>query len=121
MMPSPPRFDAALLQRHDRPGPRYTSYPSAPQFSSDFTLAELRDYARRSNAPAAQRPLSLYLHIPFCFSPCFYCGCNRLVSRDALRGERYAERLLREIELMAPLFAPGREVVHTGAAPARPP
>jgi len=63
-MHEPARFDAALLRRHDRPGPRYTSYPSAPRFSSDFRLADLGDHARLSNASPVKRPLSLYLHIP---------------------------------------------------------
>jgi oxygen-independent coproporphyrinogen-3 oxidase len=106
-----PKFDAALLGRHDRPGPRYTSYPSAPQFTPDFRPADLIESARLSNTPQSRRPLSLYLHIPFCFSPCFYCGCNRLITRDVARGDRYAERLLSEIERMAPLFDSEREVV----------
>ena len=103
--------DAALLRRYDRPGPRYTSYPTAPQFSAAFGSAELAAYAARSNALPGERPLSLYVHVPFCFSPCFYCGCNRVITRDVSRGERYAEELLDEIALVAPLFDPGREVV----------
>jgi oxygen-independent coproporphyrinogen-3 oxidase len=106
-----PKFDAALLARHDRPGPRYTSYPSAPQFTPDFHATDLIEYAHLSNASAVKRPLSLYLHVPFCFSPCFYCGCNRLITRDLARGAGYAERLLCEIERMAPLFDREREVV----------
>jgi oxygen-independent coproporphyrinogen-3 oxidase len=106
-----PNFDAALLRRHDRPGPRYTSYPSAPQFTPDFGDAQLIECARLTNAPLIRRPLSLYLHIPYCFSPCFYCGCNRVITRDTTRGTRYAERLRGEIERMAQLFDGGREVV----------
>ena len=106
-----PGFDAALLRRHDRAGPRYTSYPSAPQFSRDFGLSDLLEYVRLSNASSFRRPLSLYLHIPFCFGPCFYCGCNRLITRDVTRGVGYAERLRCEIERMAPLFDSEREVV----------
>src|ERR1700756_2711619 len=105
------KFDAGLLRRHDRPGPRYTSYPSAPQFTSDFSASDLIEYAHLSNASAVSRPLSLYLHIPFCFSPCFYCGCNRLITRDVARGALYAERLMCEIERMAPLFDGERQVV----------
>jgi oxygen-independent coproporphyrinogen-3 oxidase len=106
-----PRFDAALLRRHDRAGPRYTSYPSAPQFTSDFGISRFVECARLTNAQPARRPLSLYLHVPFCYSPCFYCGCNRLISREVARGERYAERLLREIGHLAKLFDGEREVV----------
>ena len=61
-------FDAELLQRYDRPGPRYTSYPTAPQFSADFGETALRRELRESNARA--RPLSLYFHIPFAFEGC---------------------------------------------------
>jgi oxygen-independent coproporphyrinogen-3 oxidase len=106
-----PKFDAALLRRHDRPGPRYTSYPSAPQFTPDFSTSQLIEHARHTNEAALERPLSLYLHIPYCLSPCFYCGCNRIITRDAARGVRYAERLLCEIERMAPLFDGARQVV----------
>ena len=102
-------FDAGLLRRYDRPGPRYTSYPSAPRFSSEFGEHELRSYAARSNA--LRRRLSLYVHVPFCFSPCFYCGCNRVITRDLSRGERYVDDLLTEVGLLARLFDPGRDVV----------
>ena len=106
-----PAFDADLLRRHDRPGPRYTSYPSATQFNRVFGAAQLAEYAARSNAAPPKRPLSLYVHVPFCFSPCFYCGCTRLITRDVTRGVPYADRLLRELELVAPLFDRDREVV----------
>ncbi len=104
-------LDASLLRRYDRPGPRYTSYPTAPQFSAAFGAGELAAYAARSNALPGPRPLSLYVHVPFCFSPCFYCGCNRVITRDLSRGERYVDSLLDELGLVAALFDPGREVV----------
>ena len=104
-------FDAGLLRRYDRPGPRYTSYPTAPQFNADFGEAALREVARASNEDPIPRPLSLYVHVPFCFSPCFYCGCNRIITRDLSRGRAYLERLEREIALMAPLFDRDREVI----------
>jgi oxygen-independent coproporphyrinogen III oxidase len=106
-----PVLDVELLRRYDRPGPRYTSYPAAPQFTTAFQATDLREHAARSNARAGSRPLSLYLHVPFCFSPCFYCGCNRLITRDRLKGVRYVKWLLNEIEMVAPLFAREREVV----------
>lgn len=105
-----PLFDAALLKRYDRPGPRYTSYPTAPRFNNSFDEAQFREYARLSNEHASPRPLSLYLHIPYCASPCFYCGCNRLITRDVSKGTRYVEYLEREIALTAPLFSRTREV-----------
>jgi oxygen-independent coproporphyrinogen-3 oxidase len=115
-MRSTPKFQAELLKRYDRPGPRYTSYPTALQFTPTFDVTQLLECAARSNAAPGSRPLSLYLHIPFCFSPCFYCGCTRIITRDAARGTRYVEQLLREIELVAPLFAREREVrqLHVG-------
>lgn len=104
-------FDAELLRRYDRPGPRYTSYPTAPVFTADFGQAELRAQARRTNDEPIPRPLSLYVHIPYCFSPCFYCGCNRVITRDKSRAAPYLLRLEREIERMAQLFDRDREVV----------
>ena len=113
-MTSPLTFDPELLRRYDRPGPRYTSYPTAPQFIASFGAAELREHIERSNALG--QALSIYAHMPFCASPCFYCGCNRVITRDTARAEQYLERLLREIETVAPLFDPHREVlqVHLG-------
>ena len=104
-------FDLDLLRRYGRPGPRYTSYPSAPQFSTRFTDADFRRQVARSNQEPIPRDLSLYVHVPFCFSPCFYCGCNRIITRDVSRGAPYAERLVREAEMVAPLFDRDRDVV----------
>jgi oxygen-independent coproporphyrinogen-3 oxidase len=104
-------FDPALLGRYDRPGPRYTSYPSAPQFSPGFTAADFRRHAGRSNEEPIPRQLSLYAHVPYCFSPCFYCGCNRIITRDYGRAAPYAERLIRETERVASLFDRSREVI----------
>ena len=109
-------FDPQLLQRYDVPGPRYTSYPTAPQFSAGFGEAQLREVAAASNGDPIPRPISLYLHIPFCTSPCFYCGCNRIITRDKTRGEAYLTRLYREIALASSMFDRDREVeqVHFG-------
>ena len=111
MITSEVAFESGLLQRYDRPGPRYTSYPTAPQFSEGFGEAQLREVARLSNGDPIPRRLSLYLHVPFCMSPCFYCGCNRIITRDLARGEVYLARLYREIELGSALFDRDREVV----------
>ncbi len=106
-----PPFDAELLRRYDTPGPRYTSYPTAPQFTDAFGEAQFRDHARRTNADPIPRQLSIYLHIPYCFSPCFYCGCNRIITRDYGRSGPYLERLLREAEEVSRLFDRDREVI----------
>jgi oxygen-independent coproporphyrinogen-3 oxidase len=104
-------FEASLLARVDRPGPRYTSYPSAPQFSPAFTTADLRRHAKRSNEEPIPRDLSLYVHVPYCFSPCFYCGCNRVITRDYGRAAPYVERVTREAERFAAMFDRSREMI----------
>jgi oxygen-independent coproporphyrinogen III oxidase len=110
-MPAAVTFDADLVRRYDRPGPRYTSYPTAPHFDEAFGEARFCDHVRRSNEELIPRRLSLYVHVPYCFSPCFYCGCNRVITRDPRKGERYVERLLREIQRVSPLFDRDRDVV----------
>jgi len=102
-------FDPELLRRHDRPGPRYTSYPTAPHFHDGYGEPALRQAIADSNEVG--RPLSLYVHVPYCSSPCFYCGCNRVITRDHRKGIGYVARVLSEADLMAPLFDPAREVI----------
>src|SRR5690606_40374676 len=110
------KFDAGLLRRYDVNGPRYTSYPTAVQFSPDFGVPEYRAAAAKSNDDPIPRPLSLYVHIPFCTSPCFYCACTRIITRDPLKARVYLNRLYREIELQAQLFDRDRvvEQLHFG-------
>ena len=115
-MDAMPPFDADLLRRYDRPGPRYTSYPTAPQFGASFGPLEFARAARASNDDPIPRRLSVYAHVPYCFSPCFYCGCNRIITRDKGRAEPYLQRLVRETALVGPQFDRDREViqVHLG-------
>ena len=96
--------DTALVERYDRPGPRYTSYPTALQFESAFGEAQYRAAAERSRAAHPGAPLSVYIHIPFCTSPCFYCGCTRIITRQWQAGDRYLVALEREMELQGALF-----------------
>lgn len=110
-MPAIPPFDADLLRRYDRSGPRYTSYPTAPQFHAGFGEAAFREAAKLSNDDPIPRRLSLYVHVPFCFSPCFYCGCNRVITRDLSRAGSYLARLEREVAMVAPLFDRDRDVI----------
>ena len=98
------RFDAALARRYDTPGPRYTSYPTALQFTPAFGEADYRAAAGRSRAARADAPLSAYVHVPFCASPCFYCGCNRIITRQKGMGAAYVKRLEQEIALQGALF-----------------
>ena len=115
-MDAMPPFDADLLRRYDRPGPRYTSYPTAPQFGASFGPLEFARAARAGNDDPIPRRLSVYAHVPYCFSPCFYCGCNRIITRDKGRAEPYLQRLVRETALVGPQFDRDREViqVHLG-------
>lgn len=101
-------FDPELIRRYDRSGPRYTSYPTAVQFHPGFGEPQYRAYAAASNL--AGRGLSLYFHIPFCDTLCFYCACNKVVTRNHARAAPYVEALKREIALQAELFDPARTV-----------
>jgi oxygen-independent coproporphyrinogen-3 oxidase len=102
------RFDAELIQRYDRSGPRYTSYPPATQFDDAFGPERYAEIARGTNTSG--RPLSLYVHIPFCDTVCFYCGCNKVVTKDRSRAAPYLERVARELRQQAELFDDGRRV-----------
>jgi oxygen-independent coproporphyrinogen-3 oxidase len=101
-------FDLELIKRYDKSGPRYTSYPTAVQFHDGFGEAEYRAWAARSNASG--NPLSLYFHIPFCDTVCYYCGCNKVVTKDRTKASPYLERLHREIALQGALFDKSRTV-----------
>ena len=76
-------FDEDLIRRYDGRGPRYTSYPTAVQFDTSLTAEDYREHARASNASGT--PLSLYVHIPFCKTLCYYCGCNKVVTANKKR------------------------------------
>jgi len=111
-----PSFDTALIERYGGRGPRYTSYPTAVQFQPGFGEAEYRAEVRRSDAAAPDAPLSIYVHIPFCHSLCYYCGCSKIVTRHTERAEDYLGLLIREIELQGALFSRTRTVeqLHLG-------
>ena len=100
-------FDKELIRRYDGRGPRYTSYPTALQFSERLGEPEYRANALASNTGGA--PLSLYVHIPFCHSLCYYCGCNKIVTRNRARVERYMEMLHKEILMQSELFDRARQ------------
>jgi oxygen-independent coproporphyrinogen III oxidase len=98
-------FDPELIRRYDVTGPRYTSYPTAADFRP-LGEPEYRALAIRSD-----RPLSLYLHIPFCATACYYCACNKIVTKDRSRAVPYVARLVRELELQRDAFACDRPLV----------
>ncbi|MGN2625127.1 oxygen-independent coproporphyrinogen III oxidase [Stutzerimonas balearica] len=93
------RWDTDLVRRYDQAGPRYTSYPTAVQFNSKVGSFDLLHALRSSRN--AKRPLSLYIHIPFCANVCYYCACNKVITKDHGRALPYLERLEKEIELVA--------------------
>ena len=101
-------FDTDLIVRYGGRGPRYTSYPTALQFSEELTADDYRENAIASNASGV--PLSLYVHIPFCHTLCYYCGCNKIVTRNQDRVDRYIEMLYREIEMQSELFDKSRKI-----------
>jgi oxygen-independent coproporphyrinogen-3 oxidase len=86
-----------LVARHDRPGPRYTSYPTAPVWSERFGEAELRE----ALAEVRDRPLSIYVHVPFCERLCAFCACTREIAQDRAVVDPYLDALEREAELLA--------------------
>ena len=98
----------SLIARYNRPGPRYTSYPTAPQFCEDFDVV---DYAEALGS-GHERPLSLYFHLPFCKSLCYYCGCHMMVTSRPERIDEYLTHLIREIQLVAGLLEHERPVTH---------
>ncbi|MBI4237807.1 MAG: oxygen-independent coproporphyrinogen III oxidase [Deltaproteobacteria bacterium] len=103
------RFDAALVAKYDRPGPRYTSYPTAPQWHAAIDAAGYAQILAASNAVA--RPLSLYFHLPFCESHCTFCGCNVIITKQKHVVEPYLADLEREVALVAAQVDRRRAVV----------
>jgi len=109
------QFDADLIRRYDTAGPRYTSYPTGVAFGA-FTEDEYKAHAYLSNEDPIPLPLSLYFHIPFCDTVCFYCACNKIVTKDRSKSEIYLQYLFREIEMQAKLYDRDRmvEQLHWG-------
>jgi oxygen-independent coproporphyrinogen-3 oxidase len=99
-----------MVTRFDVAGPRYTSYPTSVQFHEGFDAELYRRFVTESNAELIPSPLSLYVHLPFCHSLCYYCGCNKKVTQHADQGVVYLELLLREIAMQGRLFDRDRHV-----------
>jgi oxygen-independent coproporphyrinogen III oxidase len=96
-----PRPTDALLARYDRPGPRYTSYPTAPEWRAEFGAQDLARALTRAAQERPDAPLSMYVHLPFCHSLCWYCGCNVVIAKESAAAERYLEHLGKELALTA--------------------
>ncbi len=107
-----------LLARFDVPGPRYTSYPTADRFVEAFTVGDYETalQQRRNGGGALTLPLSLYVHIPFCESLCYYCACNKIITKHHERSEPYLRYLSREVDLQTAQLGRGQAVsqLHLG-------
>jgi len=103
------RVDLDLVQKYNVPGPRYTSYPPATHFTDQIGQDQIIDGIRANNVSA--RELSLYFHLPFCYSLCWYCGCTTVITPQQSQSATYLNYLDREMELVGNLLHPGRQVV----------
>lgn len=102
------KWNEALIRRYDLSGPRYTSYPTAVEFSSEFNNQQMQETAMASRQ--SERSLSLYTHIPFCSHLCYYCACNKVITKKREKALPYVERLLKEARIQADLFGAHRPV-----------
>jgi oxygen-independent coproporphyrinogen-3 oxidase len=108
---SAPLVPLALLERFDVSGPRYTSYPTADRFVEAFGPQTYVEWLHKRRLGGATRPLSLYVHLPFCASICYYCACNKVITKDHGRSAKYVRYLLKEMALLAPLLGGARATV----------
>lgn len=103
-------IDAGLLRRYDQSGPRYTSYPTADRFVEAFDEAAYRRQLEHRDLGGMARGLSLYVHVPFCSNICFYCGCNKVITRDHGRSAKYLRYVAKEAAMVAAVVAGNRQL-----------
>jgi oxygen-independent coproporphyrinogen-3 oxidase len=101
----PVQFDANLIRKLSQQGPRYTSYPTADRFTDGFRSGDYLQAVSDVRHAGARKPISLYLHIPFCESLCYYCACNKIITKNHSKAEIYLTYLKREIGMQADLFS----------------
>jgi oxygen-independent coproporphyrinogen-3 oxidase len=102
--------DLGLLKKYDKAGPRYTSYPTAPYFHEEVNDQVFLDHIHRDEEKIEKRDLSLYFHIPFCDTLCYFCGCNMMVTRSQPKIETYIDYLEKEMQLLKPHIGQDRKV-----------
>ena len=107
----PDLVDFEVLKRFNRQGPRYTSYPTAPAFSPEFSAEDFRDEIVATNANGSDAPISLYFHFPFCAKLCYFCGCNMRVTQDRALIRKYLDHLKMEIDMISSMMATGRRAI----------
>jgi len=103
-------IDPELIRKYDISGPRYTSYPTADRFVEAFGESDLRHWIGKRNIGGIKQPLSVYVHLPFCDTICYYCGCNKVVTKDHGRSAKYIKYLAKELALYAAQLGPDRRV-----------
>lgn len=103
-------FDAQLIRKLNQVGPRYTSYPTADRFTAEFGYRDYLQAITGARARSNTHPLSLYIHIPFCESICYYCGCNKIVTKDRSKAATYLSYLKREIEMQGRLLVGANQI-----------
>ncbi|MBV6510978.1 MAG: Oxygen-independent coproporphyrinogen III oxidase [Ignavibacteriaceae bacterium] len=104
------KVDLSKFKKYDRPGPRYTSYPTAPHFTEEFTADNYMDEITRTNYGENLPDLSLYYHLPFCDTLCYFCGCNMVITRNRTRVAEYVDYVKKEIDLLRSYILPDRKV-----------
>jgi oxygen-independent coproporphyrinogen-3 oxidase len=107
---APVSVSTELLDKYNQPGPRYTSYPTAPEWDDTFGARQLREAFAEANSKPHPAPLSLYFHIPFCESLCLYCGCNVVINKNHEVSSPYLKRLKREIDWVSSTVDRSRKV-----------
>lgn len=103
-------IDPLMIRKYDVSGPRYTSYPTADRFVEAFGEAQFRHWITKRNIGGISRPLSVYVHLPFCDTVCFYCGCNKVVTRDHGKSAKYIKSLTIELGLIDKLLGDDRRI-----------
>ncbi|MDP3830412.1 MAG: coproporphyrinogen III oxidase, partial [Ignavibacteriaceae bacterium] len=103
-------LDLTKFKKYDRPGPRYTSYPTAPQFNEEFNSGKLLDEIVKTNYGDNLSDLSLYFHLPYCDTLCYFCGCNMIITRNRDRVKEYVNYVKKEIDLLRSYINVDRKV-----------
>ncbi len=103
-------IDPVLIKKYDVSGPRYTSYPTADRFVEAFGEADCRQWLDKRNIGGISQPLSVYVHLPFCDTACYYCACNKVVTSDHSRSAKYIKYLEQELALVGGMLGDERRI-----------